>query len=465
MNITKPDFPAGVSTSTYYPNAPLKSHHSYYILGLSHFVLFAASPVFQCTHTFSTTITEGSYLDRPRFHFSGKFQVDPSTVNNEDSNFNPGNHVHPHWNPDGTGDFRFYDTKVTSVTYLDGTHSQSDPIVGLPVLNTDAHTAGKIVDLDVEVQLRRSEIWGYHANLNWAKPGPQQRNAFKGYLTPSCLANDVWLRGICFQVNGIRSQLFSSVLKSILTDVTWSEKLDSPLLRELKSTTQPGHLSVRLVVYFYVNNNVDHSITNFTFGTMQGTIGPSFSAEPTQFPEQRKLHYQQVKQPPPSFFPHLTQCQNQPNITIWINDVPFGLIMDTVNGNSATDSSTPSTCTRLVADFGNAITMDQYQNLLNLGTLVLGVYDREHLCLENLGYIDYQQDNWMEMTAGIQEFPNYPREWELPNFLTDIQLKLLQDNPVVVVHVPHHHHHHDHGEFSPDPDYQPAIAAMTEVEV
>ena len=109
--------------------------------------------------------------------------------------------------------------------------------------------------------------------------------------------------------------------------------------------------------------------------------------------------------------------------------------------------------------------MDQYQNLLNLGTLVLGVHDREQLCLENLGYIDYQQDNWLEMTAGIQEFPNYPREWELPNFLTNIQLKLLQDNPVVVVHAPHHHHHHHHGEFSPDPDYQPAIAAMTEVEV
>ncbi len=30
-----------------------------------------------------------SYLDVPRLHFTGKFQADPSTVNNNDANFDP----------------------------------------------------------------------------------------------------------------------------------------------------------------------------------------------------------------------------------------------------------------------------------------------------------------------------------------------------------------------------------------
>ena len=314
---------------------------------------------------------------------------------------------------------------MTSGTYLDGTNTQSnDPIVGLPVLNADTHTAGKIVDLNVDAQLRKSEIWGYHANLNWGKPG-QKRNAFKGYLTPSCLANDVWFRGICFPVEGIRSHLFSSVLKSVLTNVIWSDTLDSRLLNELQSTTKSGQLSVRLVLYFYVNDK--HDGHNFTFGTMQGTIGPVLTQfpEPTQFPEQRKLHYQEVKKPPLSFFPQLN-CQHYQDIEIWINDVPFGLTKNTVNKNPT-----------LVADFGNAIAMNKYQDLLNLGTLVLGVYDRTQSCVENLGEIHYLQNKWLEMTTGIQEFPNNPHE-----SLTDRQLTLLSNHPVVVVHVPHHAHHH-----------------------
>lgn len=349
---------------------------------------------------------------------------------------------------------------MTSVTYLDGTHSQNDPIVGLPVLNTAAHTAGKIVDIDVEIQLNKSQLWGYHTGLNWKKPGPEQYNGFKGYIMPSCLATNVWRRGICFEYKRLLTHLYSSVLKSVLTDVAWADKIDSPLLKQLRSTTMPKHLSVRLVLYFYVNNN--HSTTNFTFGNMQGTIGPAFPDESIQFPEERTLSYQEVDQPPPSFFPHLTQCQDckHDEVRAWVYDVPFSIVQVTSDTISENINSLRA---KLVADFGNAITMDQYQNLLNLGTLALGVYDRKQQCVENLGFIDYQQENWLQTTTGIQEFPSFPGEWGLSESLTDVQLEVLCTNPVVVVHISHTHH--PHAEFSPDPDYQPEIQVLTKVEL
>jgi len=418
--------------------------------------LHRSSNLIAVSLVFSTGVTEASYLDRPRFHFSGKFQADPNTINNEKKNFLPDSVPSPHWNPNGTGDFRFYDTRVTTVTYLDGTHSQNDPVVGLPILNTAAHTAGKIVDLDVEIQLNKSQLWGYHASLNWRKPGPEQYNGFTGHITPSCLGNNVWRRGICFEYKGIQTHLYSSVLKSVLTDVTWADNIDSPLLKQLRSTTMPRHLSIRIVLYFYVNNN--HSTTDFTFGNMQGTIGPAFPDESIQFPEKRKLSYQEVNQPPPSLFPHLTQCQDckHGEVRAWVYDVPFNIIQvksDTMNENSLR--------TKLVADFGNAITMDRYQNLLNLGTLALGVYNRRQHCVENLGFIDYQQENWLQATAGIQEFPSFPREWGVSEFLTDVHLEMLRTNPVVMIHISHAHH--PHTEFSPDPEYQPEMQVLKKV--
>ena len=75
-----------------------------------------------------------SYLIVPRLTFSGQFQADPSTVNNDPTHFNnetfepkyqnygPGQE-NGWWNPDGTGNWRFLGCKITSVTYQDGSFS------------------------------------------------------------------------------------------------------------------------------------------------------------------------------------------------------------------------------------------------------------------------------------------------------------------------------------------------------
>jgi hypothetical protein len=73
-----------------------------------------------------------AYLDLPRMVFSGRFQADPSTVNNDPhhvdaatfrSNYQlPGPGMSDGWwNPHGTGAWRLFDCSVRAVYYRDGT--------------------------------------------------------------------------------------------------------------------------------------------------------------------------------------------------------------------------------------------------------------------------------------------------------------------------------------------------------
>jgi hypothetical protein len=73
-----------------------------------------------------------SYLRTPRLIFSGKFQTDPSTVNNGPEHFDTasfqttyqqpqqGNQPNGWWNPNRTGAWRLKDCVVTRVVYGGG---------------------------------------------------------------------------------------------------------------------------------------------------------------------------------------------------------------------------------------------------------------------------------------------------------------------------------------------------------
>jgi len=83
-------------------------------------------------------------------------------VNNAPENYRVGANVTGNlsWNPLGSGEFRLFDTNVTSVVYINGTQSTNDPIVGLPIFNSDILTSGKLVDLDVDAQLIKGRCGG-----------------------------------------------------------------------------------------------------------------------------------------------------------------------------------------------------------------------------------------------------------------------------------------------------------------
>ena len=88
-----------------------------------------------------------SYLSGPRLVFSGQFQADVSTVNNDPTHFDnatfqpnfqqPGQGAtNGWWNPTGSAAWRLINCVVTSVVYSDGTVCSDptvDPVVGTSV--------------------------------------------------------------------------------------------------------------------------------------------------------------------------------------------------------------------------------------------------------------------------------------------------------------------------------------------
>src|SRR6266853_3909897 len=122
-----------------------------------------------------------SYLNIPRLHFTGKFQADPSTVNNNDSNFDPTvqlsneppdnnlalSNTSVYWNPNGTHNWILSDCFVCGAANDQGqfTAPSKDPIIGAKVLSSGKYPA-KLVDLDPDNQAV-SQIWGLQVQISF----------------------------------------------------------------------------------------------------------------------------------------------------------------------------------------------------------------------------------------------------------------------------------------------------------
>ncbi len=108
-----------------------------------------------------------SYLHSPRIIFSGDIQADVSTVNNDvrhydNANFKPSfqefgkSATNGWWNPEGGAAFRFVNCVVQAGERLDGSMLSSpadDPVIGQLVGGPDNKSAGKMVDLDPQMQM------------------------------------------------------------------------------------------------------------------------------------------------------------------------------------------------------------------------------------------------------------------------------------------------------------------------
>src|SRR5262245_51772821 len=104
-----------------------------------------------------------SYLDAARLHFTGWFQADVSTINNDvrfyqNSSFVPEYqqlNQNGSWNPEGTAIFRLLDCAVTGA-FLNGrqcTTPSDDTVIGMSVQNAADRAPGKLVDLDPQQQM------------------------------------------------------------------------------------------------------------------------------------------------------------------------------------------------------------------------------------------------------------------------------------------------------------------------
>jgi hypothetical protein len=335
-----------------------------------------------------------SYLNPTRVHFAGQFRADVSTVNNDGTHFNSGTFapndqdygggpINGWWQPSGTGAWRLCGCAITAAAW-DGkfaTTGAGDPVVGLPLKNSNDRVDAKIVDLDPDQQMV-SMIFGLEVRIADPVSGTA---LMTGQFLPAPFM-DMWFRGGTHDLHAA-----SVFYHSRLTDVVWGDLSKSPALQALQAATIQGQLSMRFMLDSF---NMDGDKRGY--GRIVGTIGPALAGEPAHFVSGR----------------HLASTTGSPlgNVTCCMD--PAG--------------------THILADFGNALPSGTDGNVPASGDIHLAAVKKvaAHLTTEDVvdlgSLVNYHAPGYYPQTAGIQAFP--------PNgILTPAQRQALPTWPLAVV--------------------------------
>jgi hypothetical protein len=227
-----------------------------------------------------------SYLDVPRFHFSGQFFADPATSNNFAASYNNASPMPSGprlgWNPDGRHHYQLRNCVVRSTVGPTGTVSTTaaqDKLVTGTVVSTDSPSVARLVDLDPGHQFG-SQIWGLAIRV--------QDTASEGFTGVMEVASLRELWGT--RAPGGFSVGMGGTHQSVITGITWTPAggtMQSPLLQALRAAS-PTRLSIRLVTWAFVTAAADPARRT---GQMVGTIGPATATEPAHFiPDRRLIH-------------------------------------------------------------------------------------------------------------------------------------------------------------------------------
>lgn len=255
-----------------------------------------------------------SYLNVPRLHFSGRFQADPSTVNNNDNNWDPtiafteksptylpgdpdntelyDNSVY--WNPNGTHNWKLVECTVAGAANDGGvfTDSTKDAIIGASVKSVGKYPA-KIVDLDPDNQAI-SQIWGLKICIAIVDPNePGTSLASLTATLPATAFCDLWNRTT--NVNQVNNGSMSASFQGLLKDLVWVNETASPLLTALRATTVGGQLSIRFTVDSYQSSA---NAESFMHGRLVGSIGPVLTGDAPRSTRRRLAPVQFWNAPP-----------------------------------------------------------------------------------------------------------------------------------------------------------------------
>jgi hypothetical protein len=136
--------------------------------------------------------TEMSYLNALRLHFSGQFQANVSTVNNDPGHFDNGAFLSSYqdmqgpnmqppngwFNPQGDAAFRLLGCTITTAWTPSGQVGSSDPVLGYIIADSDDRVPAKLVDLDPEQQMV-STIWSLKVRIADASGNTLVQGKFK----------------------------------------------------------------------------------------------------------------------------------------------------------------------------------------------------------------------------------------------------------------------------------------------
>ena len=359
-------------------------------------------------------------MDLPRIHFAGQFRADPNTRNNINCNYDAGYGIDLNYTKDynfnGTGEFSFFNCKVTSVVTKDGQFSKTDPIVDSPIVNNENMSFPKLVDLDVDYQLIKATVYGMRFGVNWKNENGTEMLAFQGDWGLNVIAQDLWSRAICTDVNSVdESHRLGTHSATVLSNVKWGDVHGSPALQQLRDaveTENDNKLSVSITLYFYTRNYPSYLFENFTLGYVVGTIGVAKPNEPVNFGGDRLLSFDGIQQPslPLEQNDSCFKYQGGENQSHWMYKAPFQ-----VNEERKT----------VTVDLSNSVSQDLHGNIRNIGDLSLGIITVRNntKCIDRVGEnLPYREYQWLENTGGV-----------IDKQLTDEQVKLLQFSKLVIV--------------------------------
>lgn len=350
-----------------------------------------------------------SYLHVPQLVFTGDFQADVSTVNNDVRHYDndsfeprfqdpqaPGSQVlNGWWNPRGGAVFRFVNCVVRQATGGDGT-TFSDPagdsIVGQFVTGSDDRSEGKMVDIDPQMQMV-SELWAVRIVI---------RNT-NGDL---CLEGDLSTTGFRDlqqrQANpNPNNQPLGACWGSVLTNLKWGSAAESSAFaRELRASAEAtGCLSVQLTGFGYYYSHADG---RFSFGRILGTIGPYRAGEPKLFAPTRRLIGTGNPQP----------ALNYSNCIV--DEARRELCLDLGGSFPITD---PLGTVQQIGAVNVAIARGQVPAPTGTGETTIADTD-----VLTIGSVDYSTPDWLASTGGILRMK-----------LTDEALVLARDHQLLLL--------------------------------
>lgn len=353
-----------------------------------------------------------STLDLPRLVFSGDFQADVSTVNNDVRHYDratfedrfqqpqTGSSLDGWWNPSGSGAFRLIDCTVRCVTHRDGTAqtpgSTDHVTAGLRITGAATRVSGKLVDLDPQWQLA-SELWGLGVRLADA----DDETLLSGLFEPTSFRDILFGRQRRPAPNG---QTAAAVYTSRLTELEHVPAGRSLLVDQLLDAADDGTLAIRLTTFGYFTIAQE---PRFTLGRVVGVIGPGRSRQPRRFVLGRR------------FAPADSNA--------------------TPEGVNFFDAVLDPPARRLSVDLGNALPLsDPFGATADIGPLTVavlrtpdgpdgtpGVREGETVPAADLlpvGSIDYRTSQWLLNTAGVVDLT-----------LDDAGVTLAADHPLALV--------------------------------
>jgi hypothetical protein len=345
-----------------------------------------------------------SYLNPLRLHFSGRFQANPSTVNNDPLHFdnatfkssyqerqsgNTPETLNGWFNPSGDASWRLFGCRVTAASLADGKGAgKDDPILTYLVADSDSKVSAKLVDLDPEQQLV-SEIWGMEVRITDC----EGKTLLRGKYQPAAFM-DIWDR------SGEAGGDFGAgaMFQSVLSELEWGDVGLSGFLRALQSEAKDDLLSIK----FNVDGvNLAFDSPEFMRGRIVGTIGPAMADEPRHFVPGRQF------------------------MTAGLSSGSFFVPARKINFCVATVNHATG---KILLDLGNALpTAESGGALMPIGalSLVCEAQGQAGPAVIELGEIDYSTEGWYEQTASVVELPSNRR-------LTTDELDIIAQHPLAL---------------------------------